>query len=360
MAVLNTDKARIEAVSLTTGSIKLSIDEDPVLAAYPEARRERLKKALGLNERYVAEEATTTLDLCEDAARQVFDLNQTDLASIDGLIFITQTPDYFQPGNAHLLHGRLGLSRDCVCFNLSEGCAGWVHGYYLASLLIEAGNCQRVLLCAGDTLHRTVNPKDGVMYPLFGDGGSASLVGRTASPCPTCFSLHSDGSGAAAIRHAGPGFRHRSDPNLLAITTDEEGNERSLNDFQMDGAGVFNFSLREEPTALKEILEMAGKTSDEVDWVLLHQANQYIVENIRRRTGFPPEKVPSDIIGKFGNLSSASIPSILADRSEAMQSPASQTRIYSGFGVGLSWATALSVAPPFPTSWRPLKATPSC
>jgi 3-oxoacyl-[acyl-carrier-protein] synthase-3 len=302
-----------------------------------------------LSERRVAAKGTTAADLCGDAADKLLSAFMGIAGNINALICVTQTPDHFQPCNAAVLHGNLGLPSNCIAFDINLGCSGWVVGLYIASLMLESGGCENVLLVAGDTLSHCVNPRDRAVAPLFGDAGSATLLAKGG--CESWYSLHTDGSRHNCIKMPAGAFRQRSSSETRIEHVRADGSVRSAEDLHMDGAEVFNFSIKEEPLAVKEILEYAGRTAEEVDYVVFHQANKYIIGNIARRLGIPMTKVPSATVEKYGNQSSASIPCTICDALGSMASNDGLTLLLSGFGVGLSWASAIfSAMPAFYTS----------
>lgn len=342
--------ARIEGICTVPGQIERRIDDEIDLFGGDAAQIARLKKAVGLDRRRVAAPSTTALDLCAHAAITLLDAMGRDPAAIDALICVTQTPDHSQPSNAARLQARLGLGTGSACFDVNLGCSGFVYGIYLASLMVEAGGCRSVLLLAGDTLSRIAGPRDRSTAPLFGDAGSACLVSRDdTGATPSTFVLHTDGSGADAIVVPAGGARIPCAQG--PETQDAEGNWRAPGHLHMAGAEVFDFSMRAGPQVVAEVLAAAGIAKDDVDGLLLHQANRYIVSNIARKLAFPAAKVPMQGVTRSGNLSSASIPGALcSDFTPPAGRPA--TLVLAGFGVGFSWAgAAVSLPAGAPLLW---------
>lgn len=332
---------RIAAVDTTTGPVTRHIDEDAGLYASDPNQLVRLKQMVGVSTRHLAPPGVTTLDLCEESARRLLESAGTDPGSLDALVFVTQTPDYWQPCNACLLHGRLGLPKSVATFDLNQGCSGWVYGLYVAAGMIEAGGCRRVLLLAGDTVTQSIHPADRAVVPLFGDAGSATLVEWTETVSPSWFALHTDGRGWQAIHIPAGGYRRPKGPDTAQPMTDADGGVRTPEHLHMNGIEVFNFTLREEPSAVRELLEFAGVEAGAVDCFVFHQANRFILENLVKRIRVAPERVPMDIAGRYGNQSSASVPATLCD-ALAVRLAATPLRVLcSGFGVGLSWASCL-------------------
>jgi 3-oxoacyl-[acyl-carrier-protein] synthase-3 len=318
------------------------IDDELALFGGNVRQLERLKKTIGLSRRRVVNKSTTAADLCEQAARHLIEASALDPAGIDAVICVTQMPDHSQPCNAAILHGRLGLAKDCAAFDVNLGCSGYVYGLWLAHSLLASGGCGRVLLLAGDTISQLVNARDRAVAPLFGDGGSATLIERAPVAAPAFFSLQTDGTGFdKLIVPAGGARQPRSEVTALA-GADDSGNFRSPENLYMDGAEIFNFSITEEPQSVKDLLAYASADADAVDFFVFHQANRYILTNIAKRLQLDLAKVPMQTVERYGNQSSASIPTALCGELAPELARREATRLLlSGFGVGLSWASAL-------------------
>ncbi|MFH2033463.1 MAG: ketoacyl-ACP synthase III, partial [Candidatus Margulisiibacteriota bacterium] len=300
----------------------------------------RIKNVIGLNERYVSDVDTTTADLCQEAAIILLKGLNVNIQDIDGLILVTQTPDYYsQPFTAACLHAKLGLSKDCLAYDVNLGCSGFVYGQWLAHMMVSSGTCKNVLLLVGDTTSKICHPRDRAVAPLFGDAGTATLIQRSQQENPTFFTLHTDGTGFHNIIVPAGGCRMpRSSETSIEVEYDD-GNVRTKEHLYMNGGEVFNFTMRELPPAMKEIFEFSGKTIEQIDYVVFHQANKYIITNIARRLNLPMDKAPAETTGRYGNLSSASIPATICDVLSNEVSSSSKELVLAGFGVGFSWAT---------------------
>lgn len=302
----------------------------------------RIGQTLGLDRRRVAAPGVTTLDLCLAGARLLLSKDSGQNNPVDTVLFVTQTPDYNQPCNAALLHGRLGLPKTVAALDVNLGCSGYVYGLWLAFSLVSAGAAQRVLLLAGDTVSRLCHPQDRAVAPLFGDGGSATLVEKRASCGESWFTLGTDGSGYRGLIVPAGGAREPV-TGPLEVLQDADGNWRTAANLCMNGAEVFNFSIKEEPASVTSLLAFAQCTVADVDGFVFHQANRYILSNIARRLKIPMEKVPTEVISLYGNQSSASIPvALVHSYGESLCGDGGLKKlVLSGFGVGLSWASAL-------------------
>lgn len=346
MAVARISGVRMTGLVTAVPKNEVSLaDDEAYLFNNNQGQIERLKQAIGLDQRRIVTEGTTALDLAEPAIRELLERSGTDVSEIDGLFFVTQTPDYLQPGNAVLLQGRLGFAESCACMDFNQGCAGYVYGLWAAHSFIHSGGLKKVILVVGDTISRIVSEKDKALRPLFGDAACATLL----EPCPgapeAVFDLRSDGTGYKSLWQPGGAFREPADEHNSVPEEMGEGIVRSRCQLHMDGAEIFNFSLKVEPAAIQLMLEESGWETDEVDGFIFHQANRYIIDNIRRRLKLPEELVPAGTVEKYGNQSSASIPATLTDHYGVQLTERTHQMILSGFGVGLSWATCAITIP---------------
>lgn len=330
---------RIAGIVAVPGPEVRRIDDEIGLYGGDVAQIARIRRALGLEERRVAPPGVTALDLCEHAAREL--LRGRDLAEVGALIVVTQTPDHSQPCDAAILHGRLGLSKSCEVFDLALGCSGYVCALRVAWSLFAGSDLRCALVCAGDTLSRLTNPRDRATAPLFGDAGTATLLVRDEAAPPAFFELGADGSGWGSLIVPAGGARLPASDATKIGETDADGNVRCAENLRMDGAAVFNFTLREVPPLVRSILASAGWDAGSTDALVFHQANRFVLGNLTRAVGFPLEKAPSDVCGRFGNQSSASIPFTLAHVfRDRLTEPGLLRFALVGFGVGLSWGAA--------------------
>ena len=328
---------RIAGIAVTTGSITRDFFADGKAQGISEETLERLSRTIGFKTRKVAGPKITALDLCEEATHRLLDEMSIDCSSIDAVIFVTQTPDHSQPNNASLLHGRLGLNKSAIAFDLSLGCSGWVYGLHQAGLLCAHAGFGRVLLCAGDTLSRLTNPHDRAIDPIFGDAGSVTLVEKTGEHSVTHFVLGADGKGSSSVIVPAGGARRPVSAETRQEVKEPGGNRRHAENLQMDGAEVFNFTLREVPQAIQAVMKSAKFDATDCDALILHQANQFIVQTIATKCGFNAAQAPAETFTKFGNQSSASIPAVLCDTLRGRLDQGSLKIVGCGFGVGLSW-----------------------
>ena len=303
---------------------------------------EEIDKAIhniGIEERCIAEPNVCASDLCECAARKLFDDNSIDPSSIDVLIFVSQTSDYLQPATAAILQHKLGLSKDTLAFDINLACSGYVYGLSTAYAFAQNEGVNRVLLLVGETMSKIVSRFDKVNTPLFGDAGTATLIEKGAEFGNAVFSLHTDGKGAEVMMIPDGGFRNICTPESFVEETDSNGDKRTRMQFRMDGMAVFNFGMSEEPRDVKNLATAAGVELADVDLLIYHQANKFMTDFFSKWLKFDKTKTPYSI-KKYGNTSSASIPLTIASELYTGY-PEREKVVLSGFGAGLSWGSAL-------------------
>jgi len=346
MAKAKISGVQLRALSTAIPANTVSLEEDAALFDGNLAQIKRLKATIGLDQRRVVPEGMTASDLAQAAVERLMDDAGVDANDIDGLFMVTQTPDYLQPGNAVLLQDRCGFPTTCATLDFNLGCSGFVYGLWAAHAFLAAGGLRRVILVAGDTVSRIVSAHDRALRPLFGDAASAVLLEASPGSAAAYFDLNSDGKGFQSLWQPGGGFREPANSDRLEERVLGEGVSRSRCHLHMDGAEIFNFSLKVEPVAIRDMLDQSGWAEETVDGFVFHQANRYIIDNIRRRLKLPEGKVPSGTVERFGNQSSASIPATLTDHYGSKLCERGHRFILSGFGVGLSWATCGIELPP--------------
>lgn len=293
-------------------------------------------KTTGISNVRLADDKTTASDLCFNAAQELLNTISLDKSAIDGLVFVSQTRDYILPQTSHVLQSRLGLNETTFCIDIPLGCSGYVHGILQAALLLNSTSCENILVLAGDTTSKMINPKDRSVRMIFGDAGSATLVSR--SDHIGYFEIMSDGSGADRLIVPAGGYRKPSNSKTSIAKEAEDGNMRSENDMFMDGLEIFNFMINRVPQFIESMLETLTWTKDQLDLLALHQPNAFVLNYLRKRLKLEPGKVPTVIEG-FGNTGPTTLPLIFSEKGESLSKLSGLNKvIMAGFGVGLSWA----------------------
>lgn len=300
--------------------------------------RDEVRKVVamaGVARRRVSGPDQCSSDLCIAAAGRLLAELSWSPSSIDGLVFVTQTPDYFLPSTASVVHRALELSDGCAAFDVGLGCSGYPYGLWLGHMMVACGGLERVLVLHGETPTKFTHESDRATWLLFGDAGSATALERGPGERAS-FVVHSDGKGVNDLIVPAGGFRERfsSDPRRHYL--------------EMNGANLFTFTIKQMPPLVQETLKLAGRSAAEVDQFVMHQSNRFMMQHLARKLEVPPERMPLTL-DTFGNTGGASIPLTLTHALAKAPRERKQTAMLIGYGVGLSWGAALvDVAPDVP------------
>jgi 3-oxoacyl-[acyl-carrier-protein] synthase-3 len=329
--------AHIRAIA--THLPKRVLGNEELAALYPSWPADKIFEKTGIRERRIAAEDETATDLAAQAAEKLLASGVCRREDIDFMILCTQAPDFVLPTSACILQNRLGLRRDIGAFDINLGCSGFVYGLSVAAGLIAAGVADNILLLTADTYSKYIHPGDKSVRTLFGDGAAATLISRSDTGTMGPFVFGTDGGGAHDLIVESGGFRTPRSAETALETEDRTGNVRSRDHLYMNGANVMNFSLREVPRTLSRLIELTGGSVDDVDYVVFHQANKFMLDALQKKLALPPEKVPRGY-ESVGNTVSSTIPFVLAEMLENGQMAPGTRIMLIGFGVGLSWAGA--------------------
>ena len=320
---------------------KQTVTNSELNAAHPDWDMGSVEKKSGVFKRYQAHAEETALDLAVAACKELFAQNPQAREEIDGILFCTQTPDYILPANACLLHGELDLPNDVFATDFNHACSGYVYGLALANGLIEAGTVHNLLLVTAETYSKHINPGDRSTKVLFSDAAAVTLLTSDEGPgslidiqCATAGKHH----GKFIIPAGGCRLPHSEETR--AATTDKNGNVRTPEDIHMDGMGILAFVNSMVPRQVKTMLEQNNLTTEETDLFIFHQASKLAVDSLARCLRLDGDKLFRNI-AEIGNTVSSSIPIALKEALEMKRVCSGSTVLLCGFGVGLSWGTAL-------------------
>ncbi|MFB6274965.1 MAG: beta-ketoacyl-ACP synthase 3 [Halothece sp.] len=287
----------------------------------------------GIKQRCVAAPGESLVDIGTQASQNALEMANVHPEELDLVILATSTPDDLF-GSAVSIQTALGAKK-AVGFDLTAACSGFVFGLVNAAQFIRTGMYQKVLLVGADLLSRWVDWSDRGTCILFGDGAGAVVIEATDPQrdallgCELC----SDGqlNHTLTLSHQG-----ESRPLLDSIQV-SQGNYQPIH---MKGKEVYRFAVEKVPEVISKALFHAELTSEQVDWLLLHQANQRIMDAVAQRLNLPPERVISNV-ASYGNTSAASIPLALDEAMRAGQLNDGDIIAMSGFGAGLTWGATI-------------------
>lgn len=304
---------------------------DELKTLFPTWNMDEILEKTGIWSRHIAAPNETAADLGVAACRKLFEQASIDPASIDFLLFCTQTPDYLLPTTACLMQDRLGLRRNVGALDFNLGCSGFVYGLSLADGLIRTGAVRRVLLVTAETYSKHIHPTDRSLRTIFGDGAAATLIDAADRQTLSAFQFGTDGSGADTLLCVRGGARPAED----AIKPRHR--HRWPSDLYMDGPSLINFTVGAVPQLVEDILQAANATRDTINLYLMHQATLKMLEQLRERLALTESQMPV-VLREMGNTVSSTLP-ILIDRlrRERKLTPGMRSMLV-GFGVGWSWS----------------------
>lgn len=305
---------------------------EPTVSTTDKYAAEEYMQTTGILEKRFSNDFTTS-DLCLAAAERLISDLGWEKSDIDGLIFVSQTPDYILPATSCVLHGKLGLKKSCMSLDISLGCSGWVYGLSVALSLLETGYLRKVILMAGDARKHADEEPD----QLFGYAGTVTALEYAQNSAPIMMELGSDGTGFDAIIRPGGGTRNPFTEQSLILEECEDGRKRHALQTRMKGMDVFAFGITTAPKSIKQLGKQFGFDYMNYDYFVFHQANRMMNETIRKKLKIEEGKVPYSMT-YFGNTSSASIPVTIV--TQLKDKLAGHKKIIGcAFGVGLSWGS---------------------
>jgi 3-oxoacyl-[acyl-carrier-protein] synthase-3 len=294
------------------------------LAGIVETTDTWIQERTGIKERRIAADDEALTDIALPAARDALADAGIAAAEIDLLVCATVTPDMMFPTSSALIAAELGMPR-AAAYDLLAGCTGFVYALAQAYGMLASGLARRALVVGGDVLSKILDWEDRSTLVLFGDGAGAVVMEPVERGGFVGFELGADGAGGEYLWYPGSGSRHFDDPSSYV---------------KMNGREVFKFATRVMVYSAHEILEECGKTVEDIDVYIPHQANKRIIDYAVDKLGIPTEKTVVNV-DRYGNTSSGSIPLALADARDQGRLQDGALVLMTGMGAGLTWGSAL-------------------
>lgn len=302
------------------------------LARMVETSDEWINTRTGMRNRHIASPKESLSQLSAIAAQRAIAMAGISAANIDLIILATSTPDDLF-GSACKIQGSIGAT-NAVAFDLTAACSGFIFALITASGFIRSGIYQNVLIIGADLLSRWVDWSDRASCVLFGDGAGAVVCQKVDDGDRLLsFGMYSNGSQNDSLN-----LNYSGDSQLLIENiTSQKGTYHPIT---MNGKEVYRFAVAKVPEAISKAMFQANLTADDIDWLLLHQANQRIMDAVAKRLNIPKNKILSNI-AEYGNTSAASIPLALDAAVRDGRVKPGHTIAASGFGAGLTWGSAI-------------------
>jgi 3-oxoacyl-[acyl-carrier-protein] synthase-3 len=305
------------------------------------AQSMKLKLAMGYNSHRIVKDNVCSSDLCIHGLNYLFENGILKPEDIDAIILVTQSPDYIMPPTSYLVHGHFNLKKDMICIDINQGCAGFIIGLIQAFSLLDQESINKVVLLNVDILSQKVSRKDRNSNPLIGDGASVTIIEKSATDTTIHGNIQVDGTGATALMIPAGGFKLPSSSETAILEQDASGNFRSKDNLVMKGDEVFSFVQQLVPPMIENLLVQGGIMKDTVDYYMFHQPNRFMLQKLADKIGIPHDKMPSNIVGNFGNSSGVTIPTAITFNLGDKLLNEELLLCMAGFGVGLTWGSLL-------------------
>lgn len=292
---------------------------------------EWIRTRTGIRKRHLLAEQSSLSDLAAEAAKKAIAAAHLQPDEIDLILLATSTPDdlFGSAGKVQQLVG----AKNAAAFDLTAACSGFVFGLVTAAQYLRTGAFQNIVVIGADVLSRWVDWGDRTTCVLFGDGAGAVVCQRSSQDQLLGFEMYSDGSQNDCLNLA-----YESHPKyLIHDVSIQKGGYQAI---AMNGREVYRFAVAKVPEVIEKTLFRANLTTEDIDWLILHQANQRIIDAVAKRLSLPAEKVVANL-HEYGNTSAASIPIALDEAVRAGKIKTGQVVATSGFGAGLSWGSAI-------------------
>ncbi|MCU0526705.1 MAG: beta-ketoacyl-ACP synthase 3 [Elainella sp. Prado103] len=302
------------------------------LSQFVETSDEWIASRTGIRQRRLAPPDQSLCSLATEASRRALDMAGVAASEVDLIILATSSPDDLF-GSASQIQAALGATQ-AAAFDLTAACSGFVFGMVTAAQYIRTGAYQTVLLIGADVLSRWVDWTDRRTCVLFGDGAGAIVMqSNSAGDHFLGFEMRSDGTQHDCLTLAFQPTPHE----LMAGLTVGQGQFQPI---YMNGQEVYRFVVKKVPEVIEKALFRSNLTVEQIDWLLLHQANQRILDAVAQRLGIPDHKVLSNM-AQYGNTDAASIPIALDESVRSGQVKPGDVIASAGFGAGLTWGAAI-------------------
>lgn len=289
------------------------VEENKDYTLLPKEEIDKYIQTTGVERRHCAvhDGSICTSDLCQKAAEKLIADLGWDKSEIGLLIFVSHTTDYKLPATACVIQDKMGLSTSCLAFDITLGCSGFLLGLGTIGSILQCGTIKKALLMVGNTQSVYASYEDRSMYLLLGDAGTVTALEYSEEDSDNMdFHYMTDGSGRASVIVPDGGCRNPVNEKSFIMEDFGDGIKRTRLHEKMDGVEVFSYAMSNVPKSVFQLKKQFPYDDESIDYLLLHQANKFLCEKLRKKLNFPAEKVPYNI-NEFGNTSGATIPLLM-------------------------------------------------
>ncbi|WP_027107808.1 beta-ketoacyl-ACP synthase III [Lacticigenium naphthae] len=281
----------------------------------------------GIKKRHITTDDTTS-SLAVKAAQNILNNSQIKATEIDFIIVATMTPDSHSPSVAAIVQSEIGAN-SVMAFDVSAACSGFVYALSIAEKMLQAESVEYGLVIGAETMSQTIDWSDRSTAVLFGDGAGGVIVKSSIESSLLAEDIHADGKKGNALVSG------------KIVNDAKTGNDKwRRSPLTMDGRDIYNFVVKEVPNSIRTVTKKANLELKDIDYFLLHQANERLIKQVSKKLALDSTKFPSNI-AEYGNTSAASIPLLLAElvENQTIQLESGQKLLLSGFGGGLTWGS---------------------
>lgn len=321
--------AHIEKIDYYLPSRQLKNDE--IASKFPEWSVEKIAKKTGIQNRHVSGENEYVSDLAIAAGEKFFEAHNVNREDIDFILLCTQSPDYPFPATACILQDRLKIPKSAGALDYNLGCSGYIYGLALACSLVDTGIARNLLLITSETITKYIGETDKGNLTLFGDAAAVTLITNSEHRRIGPFVFGTDGGGMNSII---------AKKSMKGHQFSETPFDKTNGTLSMNGPEVFQFALSVVPTLVQSLLEKAKLENSDIDYFVFHQANAYMLSQIRKRLGIEESRFIIEM-ADVGNTVASSIPIALERMQSRNQLKSGSLVMLAGFGVGLSWGACI-------------------
>jgi len=336
MAFLSFDNVKIKGI---TAVVPKNIKKTAELPFFTPEEGKYVEEQTQIKEARIVSEGTCASDLCFQAAERLLKEVGWEKSEIGALFFVGQARDYIAPQTASLLQDRLGLSEECMVADLPMACQGYIYGLSILGSIMSKGTIKKALMLVGETNSTFISHYDKTTWPLHGDAGTATALEFCEGAAPMQFHFAGDGSTYQYVFIPAGGARMPITEKEFEYEEPTPGRKFNKTHCIMDGMNVFALAISRPPKSVKKLIEQYGINVENVDYLLLHQANNLIDEKIARKLHVDTSKVPMSL-EYYGNTAACSIPlNIVTQLSDVIGQKKAET-IMCAMGTGFSWGSA--------------------
>ena len=313
---------------------------------FPERQSLRLGQMMNYDTRRVCDDTDAISDYAIQGILHLFEQGVIKKEEVDGIIVVSSSQDYILPPVSYIIQGKLGLSSNVYCCDISQACAGYVYGLMQSFMVLDTLHLKKILLVTGDFLSKKTCKRDRNSHPIIGDAVNVSIVENPSQSGEIHVSFQNFGESADIISIPAGGMKILSSSETAEEKLDNTGNYRALDHFYMDGEEVFNFVMTVVPPMISDIIKQGDYTVKDIDYFVFHQPNKYMVNKLSDELGIDYSKMFDNIVGIYGNSSTATIPLNICHNLSDISTKQDLRLCLSGFGGGLTCNAMILKNPP--------------